>query len=105
MRDQVVLFNAVTAATVAIGIGSLYAALFGLILAGAALIVTSRVLAPVLGHDVGFEDYATLAWFVASFATIGGALGAGLESDEAVREAAYASPTDESTAGAELGRG
>jgi len=47
------------------------------------------VLKGTLGHPVDFGDYARLAWFVSSLATVGGALGAGLESDIAVREAAY----------------
>jgi hypothetical protein len=48
------------------------------------------VFAAAVGHDVGLADYATLAWFVASLATIGGALGSALESDDAVRAAALA---------------
>jgi hypothetical protein len=90
LRDQVILFNFATAATVLIGIVTLYVALFLLIFAAAELLLTPAALGSGLGHAVGTGDYATLAWFTASLATVGGALGAGLESDEAVREAAYA---------------
>ncbi len=102
VRGQVVLFNVATAATITIGILALYAALFVLILLGSALVLTPRALEGPLGHSVGLRDYVALAWFISSLATIGGALGAGLESDEAVREAAYAGgdrderPEDES---------
>ena len=95
LRDQVVLFNFATAATVLIGIATLYAALFLMILAVAGLLLSPDALGSGLGHVVGTGDYATLAWFTASLATVGGALGAALESDTAVREAAYAGDPDE----------
>jgi uncharacterized membrane protein len=91
VRSQVVLFNLATAATVKIGILSLYLALFALVLAGAALVISSTALRDALGHGVTMWDYVALAWFIASMATLGGGLGASLESQEAVREAAYAS--------------
>jgi len=89
-RAQVLLFNVTTALTVTIGIASLYAALFVLVLAGAVLVITEPVLADALGRDTSARDYVKLAWFAASFATVAGALGTVLESDTAVREAAYA---------------
>ncbi len=94
LRDQVILFNVATAATILIGIATLYAALFLMIFAAAELLLNPHALASGLGHPVGTGDYARLAWFTASLATVGGALGAGLESDGAVREAAYASSSD-----------
>jgi uncharacterized membrane protein len=96
-RAQVLLFNVTTVITVTIGIASLYAALFVLVLANAVLVITVPVLADALGRDASARDYVTLAWFAASFATVAGALGTVLESDTAVREAAYAgtaSPED-----------
>jgi hypothetical protein len=95
VRDQVILFNFATTATVVIGILSLYLALFALVASGAGLVISQDVLAGAVGHDVGLSEYVSLAWFVASFATIGGALGAALESGDAVRQAAYAATAGE----------
>jgi hypothetical protein len=89
-EDQVLLFNAATAATVFLGVLSLYLALFLFSLSGAALLITPDLLAKELSSDVSLGDYLALAWLATSLAMVGGALGAGLETAEAVREAAYA---------------
>jgi hypothetical protein len=89
VRKQVALFNLATTATVVIGVLSLYGALFLLALAGGLLLVVPTLFAAGLGHAVHLPDYLELAWLTSSLGTVGGALGAGLESDEAVREAAY----------------
>jgi hypothetical protein len=91
VRDQVVLFNVATGATVAIGILTLYGTLAVLMSIGTALIVTPALFEHALEREVGAADYVALVWFMTSLGTIGGALGAALESDDAVREAAYAS--------------
>jgi hypothetical protein len=88
-REQVALFNIVTAATVSLGVVALYTALFIAMLAAALLLVPSSLLGVALGHSPGVADQVDLAWLATSIATLGGALGAALESSESVREAAY----------------
>jgi hypothetical protein len=96
-RQQIVLFNIATTATVVIGVAVFYAALFVLsLLAGLLLVVPSR-LADAISRPVTLGDYVEVAWLTASLATVGGALGAGLESDEAVRRAAYTYRTSRAT--------
>jgi hypothetical protein len=88
-RARVVLFNLTTAITVGIGVLTLYLALFIVNLGSAAVLITTGVLERQLGHPAGAGTYLALAWLVTSLATLGGALGAALENDRAVREAAY----------------
>lgn len=89
LREQAMLFNLVTLITVAFGIVVLYIALCLLGLAGAWLLISPSLLSGQVGHACGFGDYLRLALLAAALATIGGALGAALESDATVREAAY----------------
>jgi hypothetical protein len=105
VRQQVVLFNLATSATVLTGVVALYAALLALSLLAALLLVVPRLLADTLGHPVAFRDYLDVVWLTSSLATVGGALGAGLESDEAVRRAAYTYRTNPATESEAAGLG
>ncbi|GCD34135.1 hypothetical protein OEIGOIKO_01860 [Streptomyces chrestomyceticus JCM 4735] len=58
-------------------------------LAWALFILNDQVFASLTRAPLNATEYWTLSWFVASVATVGGALGSGLESDEAIRAAAY----------------
>jgi hypothetical protein len=78
-----------TTLTLLLGVASLYAAVFALSIGMAAVVIDAGVLGKALGHHADIGDYAVVAWMASSLATIAGGLGAGLESDEAVREAAY----------------
>ncbi|QSE92300.1 hypothetical protein JWS13_28595 [Rhodococcus pseudokoreensis] len=88
-RDRSVLYNTATVATLVIGVVILHVALFCLLLFTTCLALPPELLSPVLGRAVNFSDYLTLTWLLASIATVGGALGSGLEDDAAVKEAAY----------------
>jgi uncharacterized membrane protein len=90
VREQTILFNLVTVITVTIGILALYAAVCVLSLAAAGIMIDSSVLASQIGRHSGFGEYVRLALVAGALATVGGTLGGALESDAAVREAAYA---------------
>ena len=58
-------------------------------LAGALLLVDGDVFEEVTGDPATLWQYLKLAWFVGGLATIGSALGAGLEEADDVREAIF----------------
>ena len=88
-REQAILFNVATTLTLLIGVASLYCALFVIALGIGELMLDHRVVSESIGKHANFVTYLKIAWMTCSLATAAGALGAGLESDGAVREAAY----------------
>ncbi len=66
-----------------------YLALYVVNLAWAFFVLDPDFVGGYLGASLGYRDLFILAWFVASAATVGGGLGSSLESDEAIRAAAY----------------
>ena len=90
LREQAMLFNLVTAITIALGILALFAAVTVASLVAAMLTIEPTVLSTQLGRSSGFGDYVRLAVLASALATVGAAFGGALESDAAVREAAYA---------------
>jgi hypothetical protein len=96
-REQVMTFNVATLLTVVIGVATLYACLFMITLGCGGALIPPDVFSHQVGHAGHFGDYVKLAWLVASLATIGGGLGAVIESDLAVHEAMYRYHPDERT--------
>ncbi|WP_329458904.1 hypothetical protein [Streptomyces sp. NBC_01497] len=88
-RKRAALYNASTVVTVGIGVLVCYAGLLAINLVWALFILNDRVFASTTRNPLHATEYWTLSWFVASVATVGGALGSGLESNEAIRAAAY----------------
>ncbi|MGW1563306.1 hypothetical protein ACWCQ1_43505 [Streptomyces sp. NPDC002144] len=88
-RKRAALYNASTVVTVGIGVLVCYAGLMVINIVWALFILNDRVFASMARTPLHATEYWTLSWFVASIATVGGALGSGLESDEAIRAAAY----------------
>ncbi|MFE4216184.1 hypothetical protein [Streptomyces sp. NPDC056844] len=88
-RQRAALYNTSTVVTVSIGVLVCYVGLMVINFVWALFILNDQVFASMTRNPLNAMDYWTLSWFVASTATVGGALGSGLESDEAIRTAAY----------------
>lgn len=88
-RERSRLYNASTVVTLLVGVLICYVALFVVNLMWAFFVLDPSVMGSYLHARIGYGDLVVLAWFVASAATVGGGLGSGLESDEAIRAAAY----------------
>ncbi|MET0859603.1 MAG: hypothetical protein ABW091_01110 [Microbacterium sp.] len=88
-RDRSRLYNTSTMVTLTLGVVICYVALYALNLVWALFVLDPSVMGGYLGMSLSHADLFVLSWFVASAATVGGALGSGLESDEAIRAAAY----------------
>lgn len=84
-----VLYNSSTVLTLLLGVGYLYVGLFAINVCVALFLVPSSVLASSLGHPANYATYVNLAWGFTTMGVIAGALGSSLESDRAVRQAAY----------------
>ena len=94
-RDRSRLYNASTLVTLTTGVLICYLVLYVVNLLWALFVLDTDVMGSYLGSTLGYGDLFVLAWFVASAATVGGGLGSGLESDEAIRAAAYSKREEE----------
>lgn len=88
-RERAVLYNASTVVTLLIGVVIFHAALFLLLLVTAWWTLPPQLVAKNIGHPVNFPTLFFMSWLVAAVATLGGALGSGMEDDDAVKAAAY----------------
>ena len=88
-RQRSRLHNTSTLITLTIGVLICYMGLYVVNPLWALFIPDPSIMGGYLQASAGYGDVFVLSWFVASAATVGGGLGSGLESDEAIRAAAY----------------
>ena len=88
-REETFLFNASTVLTLSIGVLVMFAAVYVATLLGSLFFLDASVFASSLGRVPGLGDHLALAWLATGLATVAGALGSGLDSEAAVRRAAY----------------
>ena len=94
-KERSRLYNASTLVTITAGVLICYSALYVVNLAWALFVLDPAVMGGYLNASLGYGDLFVLAWFVASAAAVGGGLGTGLESDDAIRAAAYSKREEE----------
>jgi len=90
-RHMRILYNSTTICTLGVAVLIYYMVLFFLFLIAVSVFVPPSLYAQAtgLGDHVSFSNYVRLAWLVTSVATIAGAIGAGLENGDRVRNVTY----------------
>lgn len=83
------IYNVSTVLTLLVAIIVFYIFLFCLFLLAVAMFVPPDMFQTVVEHDVEVKDYIILVWLITSAATVAGAIGAGFENAEQVRESTY----------------
>lgn len=83
------LYNTTTLLTVAVGVVFAYSAVFLLLLSASSVFIPPEIFEEELQDAVSPSNYVRVAWMGASVATIAGAIGAGLEDSDAVRNATF----------------
>ena len=83
------LYNTSTVLTLTIGVACLYGGLLVINLGLATFLVPSSLLGSMVSSQVTFGTYVSLAWGFTTMGVVAGALGSSLETDQAVRQAAY----------------
>ncbi|WP_307796704.1 hypothetical protein [Williamsia soli] len=88
-RERAVLYNASTVLTLTIGVIVFHAGVYLLLLFTAWWTLPPQMVTDNTGQPFDFATLATMTWLVAAVSTLGGALGSGMEDDDAVTAAAY----------------
>lgn len=83
------MYNITTIMTLTISVMLFYISMFLLFSIAVIIFVPADIFKEVLNHDVTLLDYIKLAWLVTSAATVAGAIGAGLENEESVKQVTY----------------
>ena len=81
------IYNTSTILTLLIAIILFYISIFILFLFAVVIFVPPDMFEEVIDKEVGIGNYLSLVWLVSSAATVAGAIGAGLENAEEVRQA------------------
>lgn len=83
------MYNMATLATVLAGVMVMYAALFVVVGAASAVVISPEFLSEQIGREAGAVDYVRLAWLAASLGTVAGAVGSTVADQEQILGATF----------------
>lgn len=83
------LYNSATLLTITTGVAFAYVLVFLMLLSAALIYIPNPILEQTIQQPVTPASFLRIAWITSSVATIAGAVGAGLENTDAVREATF----------------